>query len=389
MHPYRYDGSPGPYQALLERLATMGEARGGGREPNAGDNRPAMPGWRDPFPYMAEGQLDAHLFDLRRMAKRDQPNLHEADDLTKTLGAHVITGACSAMHSLRARQEALEIIEQRAEWLATYLTPERLDVAEQWRDRKAVRGAQAQEVGEHRTRAQTAMCNIRLAIQFSYADSRAALVAWDKLLADPGTGGVGAAASAVVADPSILGELRGGKTWFGLGGEDRDRLRARDRLADLTHHAAQFTHHDQLAQRADRKLKAIEDVPPAEGELADTLAALRDMRRIDLHYMLHLQDKVVQTRRLIAQRSTDPVGALAASHALFQELRDADNVGERLTGTDLKKAMAVTLQEVRRDPVLTRALAAKGLSPDQVFSEKAPAPPAQPEPRRAMAAPSP
>jgi len=255
MHPYRYDGSPGPYQALLERLATMGEAR----EPGSGDNRTAMPGWRDPFPYMAEGQLDAHLFDLRRMAERDQPELHEADDLSKTMGAHAITGAASTMHGLRSRQEALEIIEKRAEWLATYLTPERLDAAESWRDQKAIRGAQARDAGGHRIKAQNAMSNIRLAIQFSYTDSRAALSAWDKLVQDPETGGIKAAARQVTADPSILGKLEGGKTWFGLGDEDRDRLRARDRLADLSHNAAQFIHHNQLAQRADRNLKAIEE----------------------------------------------------------------------------------------------------------------------------------
>ncbi len=130
-------------------------------------------------------------------------------------------------------------------------------------------------------------------------------------------------------------------------------------------------------------------MPPAEGELAETLAAMRDMRRINLHYMLDLQDKVVQTRSLIAQRSTDPVGALAASHALFQELRDADNPGERITGTDLKKAMTATLYEVRQSPELKKALAAKGLSPDQVFSEKAPAPTARFEPRQPTATPSP
>ena len=381
MHPYRYDGSPGPYQALLERLATMGEAH----EPGAGDHRPAMPGWRDPFPFMGDGQLDAHLVDLQKMAERDQPTLHDADDLTKTMGAHAIVGASSTMHSLNSRQHALEIIAQRAEWLAGYLTPERLDAAEAWRDQKAQHSAQAFTAGSHRVKAQNAMSNLRLAIHHSYTDTHAALAAWDDLVADPASGGLQGAAKAVMADPSILGKLEGGKTWFGLGAEDHDRVRARDRLADLSHNATQFLHHDKLAGQAARVLRGMEAVGQPDAEVSETLAAMRDVRRIDLHYMANLQNKLVEAQALIAARATDPIATLAASQQRYQEWRDTENPGERITATQLKKAMAVTIHQVRQDPALTQALAAKGLKADKLFGEPITSP--RPAPKQAAPAP--
>jgi hypothetical protein len=366
MHPYRYDGSPGPYQAMLERLSTMGKPRERGHDP--------MPGWHDPIPFLGEHQLDAHLYDIRRMAERDQPTLHEDDDLSKTMGAYAITGASSTMHGLTTRQTALEIIEQRAKWLATYLTPERLDVAEQWRDQMARRGAQARQVGEHRMKAGGADRNIRWAIQHGYADSRSALDAWDKLVTETHQGSLIEAAKEVQKNPDILGTLAGGKTWFGLGREDRDRLRARDRLSDLGHHATIATNHGRLADQADRRLKAIDKPDHAKGALAETLAVMREVKRIDLHYMLALQDKVVQARALIAGRDADPVASLKVADRLYTEWRSGDNPGERITATQLRQGMLSTLHDVRRKPELLAELASAGIDPDAVFSEERPKP---------------
>ncbi|MEO0391968.1 MAG: hypothetical protein AAF213_01840 [Pseudomonadota bacterium] len=352
----------------------MGEPRG--------QSRNATPEWRDPFPFAGPDQRDAHLVDLQRMAARDLPTLHDTDDLSETMGGHAITGASSTMHSLARRQEALEVIEQRATWLANYLTPERLDEAEAWRDQMERRKHQARETGQYRSQAQNAMSKLRLSIQHSYADGRAALAAWQSLVDDPGTGGLAAAAKLVSTDPTRLGHLKGGKIWFGLGRENHDRLRARDRLVDLVHNATQHQHYDALAQKAERRYKAMDDLPRPAGRLAETLAAMRDVRRINLHYMLNLEDKIVQSRALLASRSTEPVASLAASHALYQELRAADNPGERITATQLKKAMASTSLEVRHHPDLSASLATDyGLDADNLFTER---PAAEPLPAEAL-----
>ena len=361
MHPYRYDGSPGPYQALLERLSVMGNKRERGAD--------AMPGWRDPLPYMAEDQLKAHLVDLQRMAERDKPALHEEDNLQQTMGGLAITGASSTMHSLRGRQEALEILEERAKWLATYLTPERLDLAEQWRDQIARRGVVSRQSADNRMRAHSAKRDMRWTVQFCYEDGEAASDAWFKLIDDERGVGYMEAAKQVAAQPEILGKLRGGKTWLGLGQDNKERQDARDRLAQLPRLAMQQFNHTRLADKAERQLNAMEKPERASGELSETLAAIRDVKKIDLHYMLAMEDKAIRTRALIAGQKDDPVQTMVAADKLYAELMEGYNPGERITAGQLKRGLTFTLNEMRNNPAQRSALEAAGLNPDAVFSD--------------------
>ena len=175
MHPHRYDGSPGAYATLLERLSTMGH------EQEATPDQSAMPAWRDPIPFLGQGQLDNHMFDIRKMADRDAPTLHESDELNKSMGHHVIIGACSTMNGLPSRQRALEVVAERAAWLSTYLTPERLDTAIAWRDQMARRSHVARQMSEQGGRANIAESSIENAIIRAYDEPAVARRKWSEL----------------------------------------------------------------------------------------------------------------------------------------------------------------------------------------------------------------
>jgi len=363
MHPYRYDGSQGPHAALLERLAAMGEKR----------ERDGMPGWRDPVPFLRDDDMDSHMFDIRQMAERDQPTLHEADTLKRNLGLHAVVGANSAMNSLRDRQEALEVIEQRFDWLAGYLTPERLDRVIEWRDQKARRSAESSRMWEHQSRANVAVQQIGWTIEHAYADPDAARANWAALLGDPDTGGLKEAARQVARHPERLGALKGANQWFGLGGPNRERERALERLAELPLHANVAIERGKLADRYRRRHEALADPGRPDAEMTETMAAARDVRRINLHYMIAMQDKVVQARALIGGQQDNPVQSLIAADRLYAEWSNADDPGTRITAGQLKRGMGEALYQLRRDPALQAELAASGgTGPEALFSDRRP-----------------
>ncbi|MEM6902877.1 MAG: hypothetical protein AAF556_06540 [Pseudomonadota bacterium] len=379
MQPHRYDGSSGPYADLLARLSTAGAEQKGQRD------TADMGGWRDPFPFMSRGQSDAHLIDLQRMAARDEPALHEADKLDHGLGYHAITGANSTMHGLHSRQQALEIIAARAEWLSTYLTQERLDEAIQWRDQMERRAVVARRVGEQASHARQCETDINCRILRAYKDRKGARKAWDELLFDAGPGGMEAVARQVEENPALLGELRGGRTWLGLGGENEERLNAREEIANLSGPARQYQQFRRRVDSLQRDYENMDKPPRAEGRLAETLAAMRDIGRLDLHYLAATAQKVVQARALIAGQHDDPLRTVEVAADLYQKWHGSDDLAQRITATQLKRGIESAVIRVRRDEALSAKAEALGLNMSNPLTDgPTKAPKDEPRPSRSV-----
>ncbi|MBV6634135.1 MAG: hypothetical protein KI792_14000 [Alphaproteobacteria bacterium] len=364
MHPLKYNGSPGPYEAQLERLATMGEKR------SAHDLAGPMPGWQDILPNIATADLDAHMPVLKGMADRDGATLHPDDQLDQPMTHHATIGAHSVKDGLDARQQSLDILTERAAWLSTYLTPEKMDRAIAWRDQVAKVAELSSQISDNRNHINQDTRAMERVVANAFTDPDAAKQAWGELVSAPETGGLAAAARKVSMDPSIIGTLKGGNTWLGLGGPNAERREAINSLATLPQSAAKIANHGQQITKIRRQYDAMEKPGRGDAEVADTLMAMRDINSINLHYMMDMADKVTRAQALIAGQETDPVTTVVAARELYHDLIAQDDMGSRSAARSLRQGLAPAFTAIMDDPSLSASLRAQGIEPTNPLADK-------------------